>query len=261
MPTVTSKDGTKIAYERSGNGPALILVDGALCFRAFGPMSGLAALLAANFTVYFYDRRGRGDSSDTMPYAVEREVEDIEALINEAGGSAYVYGTSSGAALALEATLRLGSKITKLAMFEPPYNSDPAARQAFSTYGKQLRAALAAGQRGEAAALFMQYVGTPAEQIAGMKQAPVWGMFEAVAPTLAYDAYVLGDDANPPTERAAAVHIPTILINGGAGAPFMHVTADALAQAIPNAQRRTLAGQGHDVAADVIAPVLKEFFA
>jgi pimeloyl-ACP methyl ester carboxylesterase len=261
MPTVTSKDGTKIAYERSGSGPALILVDGAICFRAFGPMGGLAPLLASNFTIFMYDRRGRGESGDTAPYAVEREVEDIEALINEAGGSAYIYGTSSGAALAMEATLRLGNKVKKLAMYEPPYNSDPNARQGFSRYQSQLKSVLSEGKRGEAIGLFMQLVGTPAEQVEGMKHAPVWPTFESVAPTLAYDAAVLGSEADVPVSRAANVHVPTLLMNGGAGIPFMQVTADALAKAIPNAKRLVLEGQTHDVAATAVAPALKEFFA
>ncbi len=260
MATVTSKDGTTIAFDKTGQGPAVILVDGALCYRAFGPMGPLAPLLAPHFTVFTYDRRGRGESGDTQPYAVEREVEDIEALINQAGGLAFVYGISSGAALAMEAALKLGNKIKKLAMYEPPYNSDDSARQAAKAYQKQLRELVAAGRRGDAAALFMGYVGTPAEAVDGMRQAPVWPMFEAVAPTLAYDAAVMGEDYSVPTSRAARVAVPTLLMNGGAGFEFMRDTALALAKAIPNAQYRVLEGQTHDVAAEAIAPVLVEFF-
>src|SRR5512140_3099462 len=138
MKKLTSSDGTQIAYDVQGAGPAVILVDGALCYRSFGPMQRLSELLAPRFTVYTYDRRGRGDSSDTKPYALEREIEDIEALIKEAGGSAYVFGTSSGGALALEAALQLGKKIKKLAMWEPPYNSDKAARQEWKEYRQEL---------------------------------------------------------------------------------------------------------------------------
>jgi pimeloyl-ACP methyl ester carboxylesterase len=143
--TVRSKDGTPIAYERIGSGPALILVDGALCSRAFGPMPKLAPLLAQHFTVFFYDRRGRGDSGDTKPYARAREVEDVEALIMEAGGSAFVVGLSSGAALALEAA---ASKlnITKLAVYEPPFMVDPAAHQAAAGYEGQLNGMISAGR-------------------------------------------------------------------------------------------------------------------
>ena len=194
MNKVISKDGTQIAYETKGSGPAVILVDGALCYRSFGPMPHLAELLAPRFTVYIYDRRGRGESGNSKPYAIEREVEDIEALIKAAGGSAFVYGISSGACLALEAAIKLGDKIRKLAMYEPPYNSEEAARQAWREYRKKLAELLAAGRRGDAAALFMGFVGTPADQIDGMRQAPMWPMFEAVAPTLAYDAAAMGED-------------------------------------------------------------------
>src|SRR5512141_1694880 len=149
MNTVTSKAGTKIAYDKKGDGPALILVDGALCYRGFGPMPGLAELLAPNFTVYTYDRRGRGESSNGKPFSVQREVEDIEALIDAAGGSAFVYGISSGACLALEAALKLGNKVSRLAMYEPPYNGDKAAMQQWKDYRKQLDQAIAEGRRGD----------------------------------------------------------------------------------------------------------------
>ncbi len=259
MQTVTSKDGTQIAYDKHGSGPALILVDGALCYRSFGPMSHLAELLASHFTVYNYDRRGRGESGDTKPYSLAREIEDIEALIDKAGGSAFLFGTSSGGALALEAALQLGAKAKKLAMYEPPYNSDPAARQAWKEYRKQLSEYLAADQRGDAAALFMKLVDTPADQVEGMRHAPVWPMFEAVAPTLAYDAAALGDDRSVPVQKAVKVSTPALVMNGTA-LPFMRDTAMALAKAIPHAQQRTLEGQTHDVNLDVLAPVLVDFY-
>ena len=264
MRTVTSKDGTTIAFDQSGKGPVLILVGGAFEQRAMDSATAqLAALplLAQHFTVIHYDRRGRGDSTDTQPYAVEREIEDIEALINEAGGSAFVFGISSGAALVMEAAIKLGDKMKKLAMYEAPYNSDEAARQAWKEYRKQLKELLAAGRRGDAVALFMTLLGMPADHLDGMRHAPVWPMFEAVAPTLAYDAAVLGEDASVPTERAASVAVPALIMDGGATSyPFMHITATALANAIPNAQHRTLEGQTHEVAAEAIAPVLVEFF-
>jgi pimeloyl-ACP methyl ester carboxylesterase len=263
MPKVTSKDGTQIAYEKHGTGPALILVDGAMCYRSFGPMPHLSELLAPHFTVYTYDRRGRGESSNSKPFAVEREVEDIDALIQAAGGSALLFGTSSGACLALETTLKLGQKVKKLAMYEPPYNSDPAARQQWQDYRKQLGDAIAANRRGDAVALFMQLVGTPADQVSGMRQAPVWPMFEAIAPTLAYDAAAMGETRMPPVDRASHVAEPTLVMDGGANLtmmPFMHSTANALAKAIPHAQQRTLEGQTHDVNLEVLAPVLVEFF-
>jgi pimeloyl-ACP methyl ester carboxylesterase len=259
MNTVTSKDGTEIAYDAKGVGPALILVDGALCYRSFGPMSHLAELLSPRFTVYTYDRRGRGQSSHGKPCAVEREVEDIDALIQVAGGAAFVYGISSGACLALEATVRLGHKVKKLAMYEAPYNSGAAARQEWQEYRKQLAEALAMDRRGDAVVLFMKLVGTPADQVAGMRQAPMWPMFEAVAPTLAYDAAAMGEDRSVPGKQAAKVAVPTLVMNGTV-IPFMHDTATALAKAIPQAQHRTLEGQPHDVNLEILAPVLVEFF-
>ncbi len=259
MKKVTSNDGTAIAYDKRGEGPAVILVDGALCYRSFGPMPRLAELLSPHFTVYNYDRRGRGDSGDTQPYALEREIEDIDALIEESGGSAFVFGTSSGGALGLEAALKLGDKIEKLAMYEPPYDSSKAAGQAWKEYRKQLAELLAANRPSDAAALFMASVGTPADQIDGMRQAPVWAMFEAVAPTLAYDAAALGEDRSVPINRAAKLTTPTLVMNGTA-IPFMLDTATALAKAIPHAQHRTLEGQTHDVNLEVLAPVLVEFF-
>jgi pimeloyl-ACP methyl ester carboxylesterase len=259
MKKAISKDGTEVAYDKRGQGPAVILVDGALCYRTFGPMAQLAELLAPHFTVYTYDRRGRGDSGDTQPYSLAREVEDIEALIKEAGGAAFVFGTSSGGCLALEAAITLGNKTKKLAMYEAPYNSEKAAQQAWKEYRQQLSELLAAGRRGDAVVLFMEFVGTPADQIDGMRHAPMWPMFEAVAPTLAYDAAAIGEDRSVPAERAANVTVPTLVMNGTI-IPFMLDTAQTLARAIPGAQHRTLQGQPHDVNLEVLAPVLVEFF-
>ncbi len=263
MNKVQSADGTTIAFDQSGKGPALILVEGALEQRALGTETAqLAAspLLAQHFTVIHYDRRGRGDSTDTQPYAVEREIEDIDALLKVAGGSAFLFGISSGAALAMEAAIQLGDKVKKLAMYEAPYNSETAARQAWKDYRKQLKEVLATGRRDDAVILFMRLVGMPAEHVPGIRQHPMWPMFEAVAPTLAYDAAVLGEDAAVPTGRAARVTVPTLVMDGGASYPFMHDTALALAQAMPHAQHRTLEGQTHEVVVEVLAPVLVEFF-
>jgi pimeloyl-ACP methyl ester carboxylesterase len=262
MKTVTSKDGTTIAYDQSGVGPVVILVDGALQYRAFDQgQAQLAELLAKHFTVIQYDRRGRGDSTDTLPYTVVREIEDIEALIDAAGGSAFLYGISSGASLAMEAALKLGSKVKKLAMYEPPYNDDPAAQQAWKQYTDSLGKLLAANRRGDAIALFMQLVGASVEDTDGMRHAPIWPVFEAVAPTLAYDhTAILGEYAAVPIERAARLTMPTLIMNGSETYPFMQVTAIALADAIPGAQHRILADQSHEVSAEALAPVLVEFF-
>ncbi len=261
MNKVPSQDGTPIAFDRSGEGPAVILVGGAFQYRAIDPRTTqLAASLSQHFTVFHYDRRGRGDSGDTQPYAVEREIEDLEALIQEAGGSAFVFGMSSGAVLSLEAAAR-GLTIKKLALYEPPFNAgDDTARQAAEHYTKQLTALLAAGRRGDAVALAMTTFGAPAEAVAGMRQTPLWSLFEAVVPTLAYDNTIMGD-GSVPTKLMASVTVPTLVIDGGASPAFMQNAAQAAADALPNAGRRTLEGQTHDVAPEVLAPVLEEFFA
>jgi pimeloyl-ACP methyl ester carboxylesterase len=261
MNTLKSKDGTTIAVDRQGDGPALILVDGAMSTRSSGSKPELARLLAQHFTVYAYDRRGRGDSGDTKPYAVAREIEDIDALIEQAGGSAFVYGHSSGGCLALEAAAKLGSRVKKLAVYEVPYNDDPQAQKAWGEYIKNLTEALASDRRGDAVALFMAYVGMPAAQIEGMRHAPFWGGMEAIAPTLAYDhTAIMGKDGSIPTERAARVRVPTLVMTGGSGAPFMLETARTLSKTIPTARLRTLDGQAHDVHPEALAPVLVEFF-
>jgi pimeloyl-ACP methyl ester carboxylesterase len=261
MKTVRSADGTTIAFDQLGKGPPLILVGGALEYRAMDSATAqLAPLVAQHFTVLHYDRRGRGGSTDTPPYAVEREIEDIDALIAEAGGSAFVFGISSGAALALEAAIKLGDKVRKLAMYEAPYNDEEAARLAWKTYREQLANALAEGLRGDALALFMLLTGMPPDHLDAVRQHPLWPRWEAAAATLAYDAVVMGEDASVPTEKAADVVVPALVMEGGASYPFMHVTALALVKAMPQAQHRTLPGQTHEVEVAVLAPVLVEFF-
>jgi pimeloyl-ACP methyl ester carboxylesterase len=259
---VNSADATKIAYDRQGEGPALILVDGAMQARSSGSKPELARHLAAHFTVYCYDRRGRGDSGDTQPYAVGREIEDLAALIDAAGGTACLYGHSSGASLAMESAVTLGAQVRKLAMYEPPYNDDPAARRAWGQYISQLTEALAADRRGDAVALFMAYTGMPADQIEGMREAPFWPGMEAVAPTLDYDhTAILGTDASVPAQRAAQVGVPALVMYGDASLPFMSDTARTLARAIPHAELRTMPGQSHNVSPEILSPVLVEFFA
>jgi pimeloyl-ACP methyl ester carboxylesterase len=260
MPAVTSRDRTAIAYDRQGVGPALIVVDGALTTRTFDSKSQLVELLSPRFTVYTYDRRGRGDSGDTPPYAVHREVEDIAVVISEAGGTATLYGHSSGACLALEAALALGpGKVSSLAMYEAPYDDDPAIHAPWQRYLADLTAALAEGRTGDAAALFMAFVGASRKEIDLMRRAPFWPGIEAVAPTLAYDAALLGPDKSVPVDRASEIAVPTLVMHGAAGAPFMGETARTLRKAIPGAELRTLAGQGHNVRPEALAPVLAEF--
>ena len=260
MPTVTSADGTRIAYDQTGTGPALILVDGAMCHRAFGPMPALAPLLAGHFTVITYDRRGRNESTDTEPYAVEREIEDLGALINVAGGSAMVYGISSGAALAVLATAS-GLPVTRLALYEPPYRpgATDADRAAATQYRDRMAELGAAGRPGDMVRAFMALVGTPPEAIEGMAQSPMWPMFEAVGPTLAYDAAVMGDNAVP-VDRAATITVPTLVAAGGASPEWMRAAAHELAGAIPDHREATLDGQTHEVDPAVLAPALIAFF-
>jgi pimeloyl-ACP methyl ester carboxylesterase len=262
MKTVKSKDGTTIAFDQSGTGPVVILVDGALQYRAFDQgMAQLAELLSKHFTVIHYDRRGRGDSTDTQPYALEREIEDIEALIDHTGGSAFLYGISSGAALAMEAAIKLNAKVRKLAMYEPPYNDDDAARRSWKAYTIQLGELLAESRGGDAVGLFMMLVGATADQVNEIRQTPMWPLWESIAPTLAYDHIAaLGEDASVPTDQAARIVVPTLVMNGSESFPFMHATAMTLAKAIPNAQPRTLQGQTHEVESEALAPVLVEFF-
>lgn len=260
MKTVTSKDGTTIAYDQYGQGPAVILVDGALQYRAFAQgMDELANLLAEHFTVIHHDRRGRGDSTDTKTYELQREIEDIEALIDANGGSAFVYGISSGGALALEAAMKLGDKVKKLVIYEAPYNDDENARAEWRRYKRQLMELVQEDRKTEAVGHFMLLTGMPPEQLEGMRQHPMWPLWESVGLTLAYDAIAMGEDSSVPIDRAAKVSVPTLLITGSQTYPFMHESANALAKAIHDAQHYTLEGQSHEVSAEVLAPVLVEF--
>ena len=253
---VTSKDGTKIAFEKDGNGPAVIVVSGALSSRELLD-DELADELSERLTVYTYDRRGRGESTDEKPYAVEREIEDIQALVRHAGGSAYLYGVSSGAALALQAAAKLGpAEVPKLALYEPPYGQD---KQAFAEQKQRINELAKTGKPGDAAEFFMTAIGTPPERIQDMKRTGTWEAMKKLDFTLAYDYEVLGDGAVP-EETARAVTVPTLVMNGGKSMEFMQPTADRIAKAMPRAERKTLEGQTHQAKPDVVAPILIEFF-
>jgi hypothetical protein len=257
METVTSADGTIIAFDQIGTGAPLVLVAGGSCDRAVD--ARIADGLTAHFTVLNYDRRGRGDSTDTLPYAVEREIEDLEIMLAAAGGSAVVVGLSSGAALAAHAAAA-GLPVSHLVMWEPPFRLDAAAQQAAREYGERTRALLAEGRRGDALELFMTTVGLPAEMIAGMRQSPYWAKGEQLAPTLAYDAAVMGDGSIP-GERFAAITAATAVLTGGASPDWFRAAGRATADAIPGASYRELPGQTHDVAPDVLAAAVREFAA
>jgi pimeloyl-ACP methyl ester carboxylesterase len=255
MHRVTSRDGTSIAYERTGTGPAVILVTGALDDGSEN--APLAAELAGHFTAYNYHRRGRGESDDSQPYALEREIEDIEALIDEAGGSAHLYGVSSGGALVMEAAAA-GLAVGKLAVYEVPYMVGAEAVRRWRDYVGRLRAALAEGRRGDAGELFMRLAGSPDEQIAQARSSRYWPGVEALAHTLAYDAACLGG-GEPPTERLARITQPTLVATGG-GDPLFEHAADAIAASVPNAERLTMQGQGHVVDPKAMASELRRFF-
>jgi pimeloyl-ACP methyl ester carboxylesterase len=261
MNKVISKDGTPIAYEKSGEGPALILVDGALCSRQFGPMPKLAPLLARRFTVFTYDRRGRGDSGDTQPYAKERELEDLDALIQAAGGSAFVVGLSSGGGLALEAAAR-GLNITKLVAYEPPYVAAQDAQHAQVSHEARLKQLLAEGRRGDAVKYFMQdMVGAPGFVVFMMRLMPgIWKKLQAVAHTLPYDANVMGD-FTVPTKRLTSIQVPSLILYGGKTDARLKKAAETIADSVPGARRRTLDGQTHNVSPKVLTPAVIEFLA
>jgi pimeloyl-ACP methyl ester carboxylesterase len=255
LQTVTSKDGTKLAVDVSGSGPALVLVSGGSVDR--GANAGLAEALRSHFTVYNYDRRGRGDSGDTPPYAVQREIEDIEAVIALAGGKAHLYGSSSGAGLAMEAAAA-GAPVDRLVMWEPPYNLDPAGRPPADSV-EQLDRMVAEGRRGDAAEFFMtQMVRLPSEFVAYARTQPWWAAQEAIAHTLAYDARVMGD-YSVPTETAARVTVPTIILTGGASFDLFRPTAEALVAAMPNGRTDVLDGQEHNVDPVVLGEAMRAF--
>ena len=222
METVSSHDGTTIAYDTVGEGPPLILVDGALSVHSLGGKSELAKLLAPHFTVYGYDRRGRGGSGDTLPYAVDREIEDIEGLIDRAGGSAFLYGHSSGATLAMRAAVRLGRRVSKIALYEAPHSDDPDAQESWTEYLRELGQILASGRRGDAVAVFMRFVGTPDDQVEGMRQAPFWPSMEAIAPTLAYDHAAIIGRALVGADRPGCAGASSGPGNGGRGELAVH---------------------------------------
>ncbi|MEU3393889.1 alpha/beta fold hydrolase [Streptomyces albidoflavus] len=254
MDTVVSRDGTPIVHETRGSGPALVLVGGAMTTREHA--ARLAGLLADSFTVVTYDRRGRGRSGDTRPYAVRREVEDLAEVIRAVGGPAALYGVSSGAALALHAAV--GPAVSRVALYEPPFTvggADPSRREA---YRSRLVALLAADDRGGAVELFMTHIGLPPELIAGARQSPAWPGLEAVAPTLAYDDALLGDGA-PPLDRLALVSVPALVMAGSASPPAMTEAARAVAEALPDGTYRELDRQSHDVAPEAVAAALREF--
>jgi hypothetical protein len=255
MEQIQSKDGTTIAFDQLGEGPPMILVAGASVDR--GGDAQVARALAEHFTVLNYDRRGRGDSADTPPYAVAREVEDLAALLDAAGGSAGLLGMSSGAALAAEAAAS-GLPVDWLVMWEPPFAVDAEGRRRSAEYADRLAELLAADRRADALAHFMTYVGVPEPMIAGIRQSPYWQTGLALAPTLAYDAAIMGD-GSVPVARFQRIGVATLVLSGSESPEFLRQAAAEAAGAIPGARHEVLAGQDHNVAGESIAPVVAAF--
>lgn len=257
MNTTRSKDGTTLAYDAYGSGPALIYITGASCFRSFKPIIQDAKEFAKEFTVYNYDRRGRGDSGDTPPYSIEREVEDIEAMIDAAGGKANLYGHSSGAVLALEAALRLGDKVNKVAMYDPSYVHDETEKATYGRLSQRVHKLLDNGKNKEAMSAFLKGIGMPGIFVWLLPLFPGWKTMVALAPTLAYDIALTKD--LPPVDRATQVAVPTQIIVGKKSPAGIQDVANQLTKAIPNARFEQLAGQNHMVSAKALLPVLSRF--
>jgi len=264
MPFVTSKDGTRIGYSVVGTGPAIVLVDGALCWRASGPSGPLAEQLKDRFTVYTYDRRGRGESGDTKPYAIEREVDDLDAVIDAAGGKAAVYAISSGVLLALAAAETLdANKITSMVLYEAPIYTDQS-RRVDPTYVPRMSRFIAAGDNAAAVKLFMRNVGVPGFGLLMMQLMGIVRKLAAVGPTLAYDTALCEPfwaSKAPPKSTWANARMPVLNVGGGKSDQWMQNAQLAISEALPNATHKTLPGQNHMVAATAIAPMIKEFVA
>ncbi len=262
MNTIHSYDGTEIAYWKLGGGPPVILVDGALCYREVGASPKLAGLLSETFGAVHYDRRGRGESGERLPYAIERELEDLQALIDAVGGSAYLWGISSGAALALEAAAHC-TGVEKLALYELALSVGDDRPRFQPGYVEELNALLAADRRADAVRLFLKQVGVPSFAIGLMRFLPAWSKLKSAAPTLPYDYAVMDvtqEGKSLRAERWSSVTIPTMCSVGGKSPAWMHHGMEALAQALPNAELRVLDGQTHVVKPKVLAPLLTEFF-
>jgi pimeloyl-ACP methyl ester carboxylesterase len=263
MPTVTSADGTTIAFETVGRGPALVLVDGSLCHRGFGPARGLAAALSDSFTVHIYDRRGRGESGNTEPWSPDREIDDLAALLEAAGGEAFLFGASSGAVLAADAANRLPG-FTRVVLYEPPFIVDDTRAPRPSTFTPGIEAMIARGDESGALKTFFRDVGVPAPVIGIMRITPNWKKLKGLAPTLPYDLKILGDTSRGvplDSSRWSSVSAPVLVMDGGKSPQYMRNAARALSEALPKAEYRTVPGQTHIIKAAALAPEVKQFLA
>ncbi len=261
--SITSADGTGIAFEETGTGPALVLVNGAMSYRASNPTgSAVAQALADRNTVYNFDRRGRGESGDADTYSVQAEVDDIAALVDHAGGEAALAGFSSGAVLALEAALA-GVPVTGLALWEPPFIVSTDRPPVAPDVRERVQQAVTEGRPGDAVALFLtETVGMPAGAVEPMRSGPQWIGMEQLAPTLAYDAAVMGDtmSGDPASlRRYDSVGVPTLVMLGGASDPWMAAGTTAIAGILPNARHEVLPDQNHAASPEALIPVLSDW--
>lgn len=254
MYQASSKDGTKISYIKSGKGPVVVLVGGALQTKSDKLMAGLMPLLSSDFTVVSYDRRGRGESSNADAYAPEHEIEDLEAVIAEVGGSAYVFGNSSGGNLALIAAAKL-PRIQKVAVYEAPFISDTQLGSA-KEYIANLQEANTNNDPGKALKLFFKRIGVPSPIVLGMSFTSMWSGLKAVAPTLLHDAIIVGDGGVP--KELGTISVPVLALTGTDD--WMKLAAKLLVTAVPRATHQVLDGQTHDVKPDVLASALSKFF-
>jgi len=253
---VTSQDGTPIAFDRLGQGPPVVVVSGIFCDR--DTTKELAGLLSQHFSVINYDRRGRGESGDTAPYDVEREIEDLAALIDGAGGEAAVYGHSSGAGLAVRAAAS-GLPITRLVLHEPPYGPDDEQSQDTArALAENVRVALDEDRPADAIRLLFADSGMPPEMVEAMRADP---KMIALAPTMVHDFEVMGEFGGGaiPEDMVSDIAVPTLVMAGGASPDFFRDTADEVTRLLPNAEQTVLEGQDHGASAEVVAPVAAAF--
>lgn len=259
MKTTHSEDGTILAYDMYGAGPPLIFITGATCFRSFEPVLYDVSVFAEQFTVYNFDRRGRGDSGDSQSYKKERELEDIEVMIDTAGGRANLYGHSSGAILALEAAMTFSNKVNRLALYDPAYAHDEANLKEFKNVSKELDKLLEVGKNDEALSYFLQGIGTPKEIIDGMfRQSPQWETMLALAPTIAYDTMLASN--LPPVSQATKLKTPTQIMAGENSPASIHEVANQLNGVIPNSTLNILEGQDHMPDPKMVLQILASFF-
>ena len=255
--TVSSKDGARIAYRITGSGPTIVIVAGALGFMDFPYLRDFAAEFAKNFRVVMYDRRGRGGSSDAPPYSVEKEIDDLEAVVRAAGDSPIVLGTSSGAALALEAAAR-GVPMRALVAFEPPYMTGEHRRASHARYESDVRGFVSRGDRDGAVRLFMRTVGLPGIVVAIMRLLPFWKKLLPVAHTLPYDAEIM-NKFELPAARLRTIRVPTLVVGGGKSPASLKAAVSAVGEVVPGARVVEIPKQSHAIKATALSPVVQEF--